>query len=257
MTMWLSVDSLADKYPSISPYAYCVWNPIKVVDSDGKEPIKPYVGTVAGFVKFMNGLSTGIGKSTGIMAHAAMLRMGETKGLKPANTAPFNRSGRNRYIYTKKGGWIDMAHFMFYAGRAYNYKLLKQQARDILNGIGVALMSSETRLFWMLRANISPEGEALQDGYWQEFGDKILAPHSAYSYEDLPTDRFGADFGANYFDPNSKKTFSEQVQDYLNNVLNATSPQNAPNYNELPDKYPDTPSRTNKTAKPIYIDNNP
>ena len=23
MTMWLSVDPMADKYPSISPYAYC------------------------------------------------------------------------------------------------------------------------------------------------------------------------------------------------------------------------------------------
>ncbi|MDY6372500.1 MAG: RHS repeat-associated core domain-containing protein [Bacteroidales bacterium] len=37
MTMWLSVDPLADKYPSISPYAYCAWNPIKLVDPDGKE----------------------------------------------------------------------------------------------------------------------------------------------------------------------------------------------------------------------------
>ena len=25
MTMWLSVDPMADKYPSISPYAYCAW----------------------------------------------------------------------------------------------------------------------------------------------------------------------------------------------------------------------------------------
>ena len=37
MTMWLSVDPLADKYPSISPYAYCAWNPVKLVDLDGEE----------------------------------------------------------------------------------------------------------------------------------------------------------------------------------------------------------------------------
>ena len=37
MTMWLSVDPLADKYPSISPYAYCAWNPVKLIDPDGRE----------------------------------------------------------------------------------------------------------------------------------------------------------------------------------------------------------------------------
>ena len=37
MTMWLSVDPMADKYHSISPYAYCAWNPVKLVDPDGKE----------------------------------------------------------------------------------------------------------------------------------------------------------------------------------------------------------------------------
>ena len=37
MTMWLSVDPMADKYPSISPYAYCAWNPVKLVDLDGRE----------------------------------------------------------------------------------------------------------------------------------------------------------------------------------------------------------------------------
>ncbi|MBP5548539.1 MAG: hypothetical protein J6X58_06595 [Bacteroidales bacterium] len=35
MTMWLSVDPMADKYPSMSPYNYCMWNPIKLVDPDG------------------------------------------------------------------------------------------------------------------------------------------------------------------------------------------------------------------------------
>ena len=37
MTMWLSVDPMADKYPNISPYAYCAWNPVKLVDPDGRE----------------------------------------------------------------------------------------------------------------------------------------------------------------------------------------------------------------------------
>ena len=36
MTGWLSVDPLADKYPGLSPYAYCAWNPIRLVDPDGR-----------------------------------------------------------------------------------------------------------------------------------------------------------------------------------------------------------------------------
>ncbi|MBO7488663.1 MAG: RHS repeat-associated core domain-containing protein, partial [Bacteroidales bacterium] len=39
MTMWLSVDPMSDKYPNLSPYAYCAWNPIKLVDPDGEENI--------------------------------------------------------------------------------------------------------------------------------------------------------------------------------------------------------------------------
>ena len=35
--MWLSIDPMSDKYPSISPYAYCAWNPVKLVDPDGRE----------------------------------------------------------------------------------------------------------------------------------------------------------------------------------------------------------------------------
>ena len=37
MTMWLSVDPMGDKYPSVSPYAYCAWNPVKLVDPDGMD----------------------------------------------------------------------------------------------------------------------------------------------------------------------------------------------------------------------------
>ena len=36
-TMWLSIDPMSDKYPSISPYSYCAWNPVKLVDPDGRD----------------------------------------------------------------------------------------------------------------------------------------------------------------------------------------------------------------------------
>lgn len=34
---WLSVDPLAEKYPNISPYAYCSWNPVNKIDPDGRD----------------------------------------------------------------------------------------------------------------------------------------------------------------------------------------------------------------------------
>ena len=35
LTGFLSVDRYADKYPSISPYAYCAWNPLRLIDPSG------------------------------------------------------------------------------------------------------------------------------------------------------------------------------------------------------------------------------
>ncbi len=42
--LFLSIDPMADKYPSISPYAYCAWNPVKLVDPDGNE-VNPIFST--------------------------------------------------------------------------------------------------------------------------------------------------------------------------------------------------------------------
>ena len=35
LTSFISVDRYADKYPFISPYAYCAWNPIRLIDPTG------------------------------------------------------------------------------------------------------------------------------------------------------------------------------------------------------------------------------
>ena len=37
LSIWLSVDPMSDKYPSLSPYTYCADNPVKLVDPNGED----------------------------------------------------------------------------------------------------------------------------------------------------------------------------------------------------------------------------
>ena len=43
LSIWLSVDPMAAKYPSLSPYVYCANNPVKLVDPNGAEVWIPEV----------------------------------------------------------------------------------------------------------------------------------------------------------------------------------------------------------------------
>ena len=68
MTMWLSVDPMADKYPSISPYAYCAWSPIIAKDPNGMDSVRTpngmanvgtgYKATLDGQYLYGDGLKT-------------------------------------------------------------------------------------------------------------------------------------------------------------------------------------------------------
>jgi hypothetical protein len=234
VSRWMSPDPLAHEFYSESPYNFVHNNPIKYMDPDGREPIKPFVGTVAMFRALLDNSPRKVGGYTGDMASNYLKSLGNTEfswsQMRPLPTeAGYFNKKEGRYIYTEKGGWIDMSHFLFYAGKAYQYKLDGKE---------------------------NPIGEAVQDGYKQEMSDRYAAKHSAYSYEDLPSDKFGSEFATNFFDPKSKQTFGEQIVNYLTNILKATDPKNAPNYEKLPTKEPDKPTRTNKTTDPVYTKEN-
>ncbi len=49
MGRFMTMDPLAEKYYSVSPYAYCLNNPIKNVDPDGR-----FVGTIIGTKEHVN-----------------------------------------------------------------------------------------------------------------------------------------------------------------------------------------------------------
>ena len=77
LTSWTAVDPLSDKYPNLSPYAYCAWtrptgghehllikfnlvnNPMKLVDSDGMSPWHPKHGVWVYYLK--GNISAGVG----------------------------------------------------------------------------------------------------------------------------------------------------------------------------------------------------
>ena len=41
LSVWLSVDPMSDKYPSLSPYTYCANNTVKLVDPNGEDITSP------------------------------------------------------------------------------------------------------------------------------------------------------------------------------------------------------------------------
>ena len=254
---WTTQDPLAEKYTSTTPYNYCVGNPINLVDADGKEPELPYAGTVADFISLLNNSPRKVGYLKGNNAADYLQTLGNTEWSwsqfrpLPTQTGYFNKK-RGRYIYTEKGGWIDMAHFMFYAGRAYKHKQDKAAALELIKNS----MLIDIPISIIKTAFSDPVGEALQEGFLQEKADLLFAPHSAYSYEDLPSDKLGAIFGAKYFDANSEKSFGEQLADFLRSY-GAVRPEDAPNYKVLPESENKKPSRENYSTTPVYTKENP
>jgi RHS repeat-associated protein len=236
---FISIDPASLNYPKkllndpqkFNSYSYVRNNPFTYLDPNGEEPTKAQAGTISSFIKLMNTSPSKAGQYKGQAAGNYLSKAGSTSfnwsHFRPEPNETYYNTLSTRYIYTEKGGWVDMSHFMFYAGTAYQFKLDGEN---------------------------DPVGKAIQDGYRQEFSDRFTAKQSAYSYEDLPSDKYGADFATNYFNPNSKLTLSEQINNYFTNVLKATDPSKAPNFWTMPEKdSKNPPSKTNHTTKPVDL----
>lgn len=196
---WISEDPNGEE-GGVNLYGYVGGGVVEMTDALGLEPVLSGAGTLAQFLNEMNTSPSKIGTKTGSAACSALNSLGLSSGLPPKPiTTPYFNEKKGRYIYTTKGGWIDMVHFLYYAGQAHIYK-----------GIYT-----------------NPVGKAMQGGYQQEFFDPI---QSKYSYEDLPSDKFGADFGANHFSCSSSQSLSKQIEDYFNSKLGPVAPSLAPNY---------------------------
>ena len=224
---FLSVDPAQD---GDNWWVYCGNKPLVHIDPNGKEPVRVYSGTIEQFIKYFNtGTKSRLGIKKGYAAISALMYLGKMKSFppRPAVTPPFNHA-KGRYVYTKKYGWVDMVHFLFYAGQAMNYKL---------------------NYTWM-----NPINQAVKMGYRQEFFDP---KRSRYSYEDLPSDFLGAVFATRYFNHKSKLTLGQQITKFFKERLGATIPERAPNWLLMPFfDHNGSPSWINKTINPMFTTDN-
>ena len=70
--MWLSVDPLFEKYVSMSPYNYCMLNPVMMVDPDGRDAI---------YIVFPDYKISAFGKKWEDLGHAGVLLIDNKSGV--------------------------------------------------------------------------------------------------------------------------------------------------------------------------------
>ena len=100
MTGWLSVDPLTDKYPGLSPYSYCGWNPVRLVDPDREDIYQLDVST--GLLK----LSTRTKDKTDKIIAGSYQGIGRAKSFEEKASITFSKGvldGKKNKDYSKTG----------------------------------------------------------------------------------------------------------------------------------------------------------
>ena len=138
MAMWLSVDPMANKYPSLSPYNYCAWNPVKLVDPDGRQLWKPEIledGTINYLAEKGDNAETlqkqyGLSKTEAQKLYGKLSSEGKISGKDVADITDVH-SDILKYNNNYKSGnrMHDIQRWVYHAGFACLYNKVKQGGR--------------------------------------------------------------------------------------------------------------------------------
>ncbi len=99
LSIWLSVDPMSDKYPSLSPYVYCADNPVRYVDPNGEE-IRIHYGNGNKYIRYTPGMK--VKKRYDSFVKDAI------NGLNFLYDHPLGNNNRVEYTATKTNEIIDI-----------------------------------------------------------------------------------------------------------------------------------------------------
>jgi RHS repeat-associated protein len=193
---WHAVDPQSTKMPRHGPYAYCLNNPIDLVDPSGKEPTKDRVGILGHVTSRLMGYR---GNSIETLSWASKY---ETFG-----------HASEKYLYTTKYGYIDLTHFF----RAASIQHTTNEASRALSyedyGLGGVLGYFVFETLGLKKLIV--DGIGIANEFDQAFDDNIRRRHSAFSSEDIPSNSAGIEFAKSY-DPS--KPLYKQFREFMENA---------------------------------------
>lgn len=177
----------------LNRYAYARNNPYKYIDPTGEEPTLSQLGSVESVVNFIQNIEQGnpnLSPRDVLSATAAQFKS-------PSNINSVQARGdfklNTRFIYTKNKGFIDLGHF---------FRNAKNPSYGVAIGGGIALELTQ------FSGITKPLG----------FGNQLS---SGLSYEDLPSNVLGVQFGRNLV---SDTPLSQQFSNFVNNIGGSNNP---------------------------------
>ncbi len=190
---------------ALNRYSYVLNNPYKYVDPSGNEPILSQIGS---YNIIYNQLQQFESKNIGLTATQTLSSVVSFSGV--ASSQPqaesFLYNSEARYTYTKESGFVDTLHLFTSAEK-----------------------TKQSGTFF-----------AALEGYLVELSQLGGDPSSAFSYEDLLSNKLGREFALQL---NDKESLSEQYKRFIESKGGSTSPL-ADLARDYPDAAKNIPSTT-------------
>jgi hypothetical protein len=223
-TSAMTVDPLCEKYPWISPYAYCLNNPVNAIDPDGR------------LVIFINGMHTGSGGTknywgdNGAFANAAMKHLNDYNAMYRDGSVggwsniKNNRSAAYRIFRGQDQGKLDAANII--KSISDNDGNLTETIKIITHSMGAAYAKGyiKSLLEYFKKNNISTdflEFEADFAPYQptkQQAVDGIDTYQFSHSKDGVAGNKKME--GTKYMDTSSDKNQTHWIQDFTNQIQN-------------------------------------